>query len=219
LIELLVVLAIIALVSAIAAPTFMGLNSSGRMNENLLEVRGLLEEARQYAIAQNTYVWVAFLPSTSTTTGMATLSVAILASKDGTDPAGPLSWADYSYGTVPNSEIGLISKITTLQQISLLSNVGNFTSQIVSLPSTSTIGGLAVNNNGFFNLQSPGTSTPQVFTEALQFTPSGEARNLPTPVSLVELDLQLQKGSVLDAHNVAVIRVNGLTGESITYRP
>lgn len=222
LVEMLVVISIVALLTAIAAPALMGPTSSGRMNQNLLELSGLLEQARQYAIAQNTYVWVAFAPQTDKT-GMKTLSVALVASNDGTDPARPSSWANSSYGAVPSAQFGLVSKIITLHQISL-SDAGTFgTSVMPSLPATpAPISGpannVASNANGFFNLQIPGTSSPQAFTEAVQFTPTGEVRNGSNPVDLVELDWQPQKGTSVDTNNVAVIRVNGLTGESVIYR-
>jgi type II secretory pathway pseudopilin PulG len=218
-VELLVVISIMAIMAVIAIPNFMGLTSSGRMNQNLTELSGLLEQARQYSLAQNTYVWVAFLPATDAT-GTKTLSVAVLASKDGTDPASPASWANNSYGVVPSAQIGLVSKIITLRQIALLPAATLTSARISGLPVAPTpINGVA-SSSGFFSLQVPGTSAPQAFTQALEFTPSGEARNGLNPVDLVELDLQPQKGNAaLDQQNVAVIRVNGLTGESVIYRP
>lgn len=219
LVELLAVISAMAIMAAIAVPSLMGLTSSGRMNQNLLELSGLLEEARQYALAQNTYVWVAFLSRTDSN-GIKTLSVAVLASKDGIDPASPASWVTNPYGDVPNAQIGLVGKIITLRQISLLPAATLTSAQIPDLPAApAPINGVA-NSSGFFNLQIPGTSAPQAFTQALQFTPSGEARNGINPVDLVELDLEPQKGNAIpDQDNVAVIRVNGLTGESVIYRP
>jgi prepilin-type N-terminal cleavage/methylation domain-containing protein len=222
LVEMLVVISIMAILTAIAAPSLMGPTSSGRMNKNLLKLSGLLEEARQYAIAQNTYVWVAFEPGTDAT-GAKTLSVALVASNDGTDPASPSSWSGNSYGTVPSAQMGLVSKIVTLNQFSL-SDAGTYGTAILpSLPATPTpvsspANSLASNSSGFFNLQIPGTSGLQTFTEAVEFTPTGEARNGSNPVDLVELDCQPQRGTSSDTNNVAVIRVNGLTGESIIYR-
>jgi prepilin-type N-terminal cleavage/methylation domain-containing protein len=222
LVEMLVVISTVALLTVIAAPALIGPTSSGRMNSNLLQLSGLLEQARQYAIAQNTYVWVAFAPGTNST-GLKTRSVALVASNDGTDPASPSSWAGNSYGTVPNAQIGLISNIITLRQISLL-NAGTFGASVMpSLPATpapvtSTANSVASNSSGFFELQIPGTSAAQAFTEAVEFTPTGEVRNGSNPVDLVDLDCQPERGTSADANNVAVIRVNGLTGESVIYR-
>jgi prepilin-type N-terminal cleavage/methylation domain-containing protein len=223
LIELLVVLSIIALVTVFAVPAIVGPTSSGQMNQNLLQLSGLLERGRQYAVAQNTYVWVAFAPGTDAS-GRKTLTVAMLASKDGIDPASPLPWTSFSYGAAPSNTVGLVDKIATFHQLSL-SDAGTFVAaQVPNLPTTAVpvsaaANSLAQNAGGFFDLQIPGISAPQAFTEAVQFTPSGEARNGPNPIDLVELDLQPQKGAAaLDAANIAVIRLNGLTGESEIYR-
>jgi type II secretory pathway pseudopilin PulG len=228
LVEMLLVISTVTILTAIAAPALMGPTSSGRMNSNLLQLSGLLEQGRQYAIAQNTYVWVAFAPGTDST-GLKTLSVALVASNDGTDPASPSSWAAYSYGTAPSSQIGLISKVITLRQISLL-NAGTFgTTVMPSLPATpaavtgtgNSVAGMNSSGSGtgaYFNLLIPGTATAQTFTEAVQFTPTGEVRNGSNPVDLVELDCQPEKGTNADTNNIAIIRVNGLTGESVIYR-
>jgi prepilin-type N-terminal cleavage/methylation domain-containing protein len=218
LVEILTVLSIMAIITAIAVPAMMGSTASGRMNQNLLELTGVLEQSREYALSQNTYVWVAFAPGTDGS-GVNTLSVALLASKDGTDPASPASWANTSYGSVPNIQIGLISKIITLRQFTLVPAATFSTTQIPSLPpAPGPINGLA-SSSGFFSLQMPGTATSLTFNKALQFCPTGEARNGTSPVDLLELDLEPQKGNAYDQKNVAVIRVNGLTGESIVYRP
>jgi prepilin-type N-terminal cleavage/methylation domain-containing protein len=221
LIELLVVLSIIAIMTAFAVPAIVGTSSSGQMNQNLLQLSGLLERARQYAVAQNTYVWVAFAPGADAN-GKKTLAVAVLASKDGIDPASPQSWTSFSYGAAPSTDVGLVEKIITFHQVSL-SDAGTFV--MPSLPTTpapisAAANSLAQNTSGFFNLQIPGTAAPQAFTEAVQFTPSGEVRNGPNLIDLVELDLQPQKGNaaLLDTANIAVIRLNGLTGESVIYR-
>jgi prepilin-type N-terminal cleavage/methylation domain-containing protein len=220
LVEILVVLSIMTIMALIAVPAMLGPTSSGRMNQNLLELSGLLEQGRQYALAQDTYVWVAFASGTDTT-GVKTLTVAILASKTGIDPAGSQMWNSYSYGTAPSDQIELVNKIVTLRQIAL-SKAG--TLDVSSLPATPTISGTsnspAENDGGFFNITPPGTPSAQTLVEAVQFTPAGEARNGSTPIDVVDLDLQLQRGNnaVLDTHNTAVIRLSGLSGEPLIYR-
>src|SRR5258708_18589762 len=62
LVELLVVLAIIAILSALAIPALQGLSGSKQFSSQLNDIAGILEQARSYATAQNTYVWVAFYP-------------------------------------------------------------------------------------------------------------------------------------------------------------
>jgi prepilin-type N-terminal cleavage/methylation domain-containing protein len=219
LVELLVVISIIALLTAVGGPALSALTSSGGANQNISQLSGILEQAREYAVSQNTYVWVAFYTPT-VTTGFKQVSVAVIASTDGTDPA-TTSWQQNSYGTVPSSNLSLINRVVTLKQISL-QLAGAF-----ALPSLPGLPGQGVRDpdnsiasyaTGFFSIQLPGTSTPTMFTQAIEFTPSGQARNGGGPVDVIDVDLQPQKGTVNDPKNVAVLRVNGLTGETAVYR-
>jgi prepilin-type N-terminal cleavage/methylation domain-containing protein len=222
--ELLTVLAIMAVLTVLAVPSLLQTSSSA-VTQDLLRLNGLLEEARQYALANNTYVWVAFAPGTDSL-GVKTLTVAVLASTDGTDPASPQTWAGYSYGTVPSQQIALVNKVVTLRHLQLSAAATFTSSQVPGLPAppspvTAAANSPASNSGGFFQMQLPTGGGPVLFTTALQFTPQGEARNRVNPIDLVDLDLQAQMGNSgqLNSANVAVIRVDGLTGEPTVYRP
>jgi prepilin-type N-terminal cleavage/methylation domain-containing protein len=96
LMELLVVMAIIAILLVLIAPAFTTMKSSSDFTAAVYGVQGLLENARTYAKANRTYVFVGFTevdssvdPSVSpqVTTGTAPygrVTVAVVASKDGT---------------------------------------------------------------------------------------------------------------------------------------
>src|SRR6266536_4983087 len=60
LIELLVVIAIIVLVTALIVPAFTSIKSGGDVTSAAYTVKGVLEQARTYAMANNTYTWVGF---------------------------------------------------------------------------------------------------------------------------------------------------------------
>jgi prepilin-type N-terminal cleavage/methylation domain-containing protein len=213
--ELLVVIAIMAMLTVIGLPALSALSTSGGMNETVAELGGLLDQARQYAVAQNTYVWVAFYPNTSATEGN-TLTVAIVASKDGTDPS---PWADY--GTIPSDTLGLMGRVKTFKQIKL-SDAGAFTADLISTLPTSPAVDSANNladNTAVFHIKLPGATAATSFTRAIQFTPRGEVRNNSNPIDIVEFGVQPQKHTTSDAHNVAVIRINGTTGQTLVYRP
>ena len=220
LVELLVVIAIIVLLSVLAMPAISSLVASGNMTRNVSELSDTLELARQYATANNTYVWVAFYSSTGTN-GLNSLSVAVLASNDGTDPASASSsWATYNYGAVPNPQISLVSKIVTLQQISVL---GAGRLSVGSLPATPAVSDPAnslatLQTGNFFTMTLPGTTTSIAFTQAIEFQPSGQVRNGSSPINVIDLDIQPQKGTVNDTKNLAVLRINGLTGQTVVYR-
>lgn len=78
LIELLSVVAIIGLLATAAVPAVGDMAASSRRTQFLADLSGVLESARQYAVAKNTYVWVAFTADSST--GQ---SVVAIAAKDG----------------------------------------------------------------------------------------------------------------------------------------
>src|SRR6478609_4961466 len=58
--ELMVVIAIMIIVAAFIAPAFTSLKSAGDVTSAAYNVGGLLEQARAYAMANSTYVWVGF---------------------------------------------------------------------------------------------------------------------------------------------------------------
>src|SRR5947208_16531781 len=60
LIELLVVIGIMILLTVFLTPAFMNLKSAGDATGSAYTIAGLLEQARAYAKASNTYTWVGF---------------------------------------------------------------------------------------------------------------------------------------------------------------
>lgn len=212
LVELMVVIAVIASLVALSVPAISAMMGGGKVNQTITELGGLLEQARQYAVSQNTHVWVVF--NAATVDNSDTLSVAVVASKDGTDPG--------SYGAVPSDNFTLISKIRTFSQFKL-QGAGYFAadkipllpaSPAVSDPENSLSGSMA------FSIRLPGGANAVTFDRSLQFTPSGEARNAGGPIDIIEFGLQPAKtASSPDANNVVAMRVNGLTGQTLVYRP
>jgi len=220
LVEMLVVIAIVVILTAVTAPSIVSLNNSGQMNQVTLELRGMLEQARQYAVAQNTYVWVAFNAQTSN--NIDTISVAMVASMDGSDP-GTMSSA--SLLSVPSADLTLISKVRSFQQFQLQVPGGYSFALPVSVPTTPAIASAnapasaSSGGTATFNIQIPGNTTTTPFAQFIQFTPSGEARNSSNPIDIIEFALEpAQNHTVPNPNNVAVVQINGLTGEALVYR-
>lgn len=220
--ELLVVITIIAILTAAGGPALSALTASGGANQNISQLSGILEQAREYAVAQNTYVWVAFNTSVASN-GTKQVSVAVVASTDGTDPAttsGQPSWQTNNYGTIPGTGLALLNKVMTLKQLSFptAANVAN----PPALPSISGSPG-SINDSttnggtGYFSIQVP-SGAVQNFIPGIEFIPSGQVRNSSIPVTVIDLYLEPQKGTADDTKNVAVLRMNGLTGETVVYR-
>src|SRR5213082_1829020 len=117
LLELLIVIGIIALLLALLAPAFTTIKSGTDVTSAAYTIKGVLDTARTYAKANNTYVWVGFYeedvsqPSTSPATGgIGRLVMSISASKDGTKTYDPtnLGQQDLTSSLV---QVGKLTKI------------------------------------------------------------------------------------------------------------
>ena len=94
LLEMLVVMGIIATLMVLVAPAFTSLKSAGDVTGAAYTVKGVLDQARTYAMANNTYTWVGFYEENTTATaptnsvppylGKGRVLLAVVASKDGT---------------------------------------------------------------------------------------------------------------------------------------
>src|SRR6266436_5445791 len=91
LLELLVVMGIIALLMALVAPAFTNIKSAGDVTSAAYTIKGVLDTARTYSKANNTYTWVGFFEEDASqestnpaTAGPGRVVISIVASKDGT---------------------------------------------------------------------------------------------------------------------------------------
>src|SRR5438094_8501584 len=89
LVELLIVIGIIAVLLVLIAPAFTTIKSAGDVTSAAYTIKGVLDTARTYAKANNTYTWVGFAGSVGPNTPQPPITgqveVAIVASKDGTN--------------------------------------------------------------------------------------------------------------------------------------
>src|SRR6478736_8390455 len=84
LVELLVVVGIIGLLLVLMAPAFTTIKGGTDVTSAAYTIKGVLDTARTYAKANNTYTWVGFSGSIgSNVTG--NVALVVVASKDGTD--------------------------------------------------------------------------------------------------------------------------------------
>ncbi len=229
LIELLVVIAIMVILVAGATLSFRGINSSGNFNKALNDISGVLEQARAYAVAQDTYVWVALYENIPASGGPKEVYVGTFASNDGTDP---FNWTGPVTVTLPPGTVG--STGTTLTQIIRTYHYKGLHLQTGTLPNAPTTPNLpatasttppapifqctAQSDSGPVTLTSAGTGTISVYW-VVQFTPTGAARNSANTINSIWFGLQpsLSK-TVLDTKNIASMEVNGLTGLTTVYR-
>src|SRR5437773_10941146 len=107
---MLVVMAIILILMVLLAPAFTSLKPAGDVASAAYTIKGVLEQARTYAMANNTYTWVGFFEedvsnSTPAVAGNGRLVMPVVASKDGTNIYGSGS------GAIDATRLGQIGKL------------------------------------------------------------------------------------------------------------
>src|ERR1044071_7534397 len=113
LLELLIVVGIIALLMVLIAPAFTYIKGGTDVTSAAYTIKGVLDTARTYAKANNTYTWVGFAGSVGPNTQQSVtgqVKLAIVASKDGTN-----LWS--ANNALPPASLMQIGKMMTLDNI------------------------------------------------------------------------------------------------------
>src|SRR5947207_7215744 len=130
LLELLIVVGIIGLLMVLIAPAFTNIKSGTDVTNAAYTIKGVLDTARTYAKANNTYTWVGFfeedISSTNPgTAGNGRVVISIIASKDGTK----------LYTAVHGSPVTLDPPSSaTLLQVDKLAKIDN--AHLITFPNT-----------------------------------------------------------------------------------
>jgi prepilin-type N-terminal cleavage/methylation domain-containing protein len=198
--ELVMVIGIIALLTAFLAPAFTNLKRANDLTNAAFIIKGVLEQARTYAKVNNTYTWVGFFEEDGSvvstnppTAGNGRLVMSSVASVDGTTV----------YGSAPGpidptrlTQIGRLVKIDNLHLalFAIGSGTGDAFDTRPALQSDPTAGynysrfgelnAAAPHTAPYTNSQYPfqypvGNPTPgaqYTFLKTLQFSPRGESR-------------------------------------------
>ena len=194
LLELLIVLSIIGILLVLLAPAFTTIKGGTDVTSAAYTIKGVLDTARTYAKANNTYTWVGFYEEdvssgTPGTAGTGRLVMSVVASKDGTNV--------YGSGTVvidPTKllQVGKLIKIDNihLPLFALGTGMGDtFDARPSPSPATDAnysrfgeLNGLPPNTAPLttpHNFQYPvGNPAPAqyTFSKLLQFNPRGDSR-------------------------------------------
>ncbi len=215
LVELLVVLAIMSILVGVSTLALQSISDSGKFNASVSGISGLLERARSYAVAQNTYVWVVFYQNIPANNGPLDVYVGTFAANDGSDP---FNWA----GSVVMPNPGTVGT-TTLQEVAPLAHFRALHLETTTIPDQ-TSSNIPASSPVFQCTANSDLGTVQLSNSSsvywvIQFTPRGEARNGPNPIDSIWMGLEpSHSATVFDTKNVAGIEVNGLTGLSTVYR-
>jgi len=242
LVELLVVIGIIGLLMVLIVPAFTSLRSGTDVTSAAYTIKGVLDTARTYAKANNTYTWVGFYEEDSTATtptnnapaypGKGRVLLATVGSKDGTkiyqdtDPAAAL----------PSDRISQVGKLVKVEGIHL-TDIGNpsptpnptpVPDTVPARPYTPYTEGSPFDN--FNRISSDSTDTTRftfaaqnyTFYKTIRFSPRGEA-NINSTYTLKhegEIGIKPTHGTAVDTNspNVVAIQFGGIGGDVKIYR-
>jgi len=202
LVELIVVIGIIILLTALLTPAFTNLKRAGDVTSAAYTIKGVLEQARTYAMANNTYTWVGFYEEDASqsstnpaTAGVGRLVMSIVASNDGTTVYNPNSTTNPD-PVDPNKLIQL-TKLVKIDNVHLpLFAIGSGTgSTFDTRPALQNDPVVGYNDSRFGELNgnptapttnakfpfqypvgNPAPAAQYTFTKTLQFNPRGEGR-------------------------------------------
>jgi hypothetical protein len=220
---------------ALAVPAFTTLTSSGNVTAASYEVSGLIEAARTYAMAHDTYTWVGFFeedgsqPSGNPAQpGVGRIVLSSVASTDGTMIYNSTATAPVTIDPTRLIQINKLVRIggAHLQTFSNGSGTGTTFDTRPPIPATNArIGGTTPPGAlPFFQYPVGKSGTAQyVFSQVLQFSPRGEVlvssmADLLTP--LIEVGLQPVHGDVVNVNslNLVALQISGISGNVILYR-
>ncbi len=210
LVELLVVLAIIAIMSGIVIVGLPQMKAAANVTKAGYDVLGAIELARTLAMARNTYTWVGFFeenPSTPGTAGTGQVVISIVASTDGSQ--------------LPAANLVQVNKLIRVSNSHLdVLNAAAITRPTVPA-NTYQVGDTSFANGTTFNYPLTGTAK-YTFSKIIQFNPQGDAMRInDTPTQWMEIGLRPTHGTAADSatKNVAAIAIEGIGGKATLYRP
>jgi len=195
LIEILVVLAIGAILATVSLTAFTQIGQSGALTKTGSGIVGILEQARAYAVARNAPVWVGF-----STGNDDTLLVGVITSRNGdSQPA--------------TNEQAPLSRVRRFDRVKLV-----VLAEADGRPPVSDGAQLANLSSAIFPFSLGETS----FTKwVVQFNSRGESRILSNQAfKVTELGLQqYSDGQIRNPQNHVAIQIGGLSGAVSLYRP
>jgi type II secretory pathway pseudopilin PulG len=135
LIELLVVIGLMLILMVLVAPAFTTIKSGTDASTAAYTIKGALDTARSYAMANNTYAWVGFFEEDASTAstnpatpGNGRIVISIVASKDGTETYSSISSpaADMDPTGTKLSQVGKLLKINSMHLRTFANGTGTY---------------------------------------------------------------------------------------------
>lgn len=240
LIELMVVIGIIVLLTGLLVPAVTSLKGASDMTSAAYTIKGLLEQARSYALINNTYTWVGFFEENGSvastnpaTAGTGRIVISTVASKDGTIVYKQPVVSPFD--SMDPTKLTQVSKLVRLDNVHLRTFTNGSGSGIDSFATRPPIPGNSPDNAKIGDTSPPASLRPfqypvgnpsmpaqYTFSKAIEFSPRGECRvnnNNYAIRSLLEVTLQPIRGSVLDNNKAHAIQVTGFGGNIKLFQP
>jgi len=232
LVELLVVVAVMVIMSGLAIPAFQAIKGGTDVTTTAYNMQGILDQARAYAMTNNTYVFVGiqeFAASIDSTavpqvSGTGRVAVAVVASKDGT--------RGYSLASPgPPANLVPIFKLQHFENTHLADfwaatpSPGGGMARPNPSPGGDVVGYIGAQSVTTFNWPVRAASPQYQFQQVLYFDPQGSARiqssgNGSLIPSYIEVGLQPARGTAIStSSNIVAIQIDGETGATHMYRP
>ena len=215
LVEMLTVMAVVALMMGLAIPA-MNIRGGRDLGATVNQLGGVLEQARSYAMAKSTYVYVCFFPGVASELGK--IKVVALASADGVG-----NWTD---SALFNADLMSVSRPIIFENV-VLDDVS-----ASNLPGRAQAGQQLLSTalpSPAPSYRFPGNSSSTDFRYVLRFNSRGEAEvatttggSLPSRWALspvTEIGLRAAHGSQKSLTQLAAIQVAGLTGQPRIFQP
>jgi len=230
LLELLIVVGIIGLLLVLIAPAFNTIKGGTDVTSAAYTIKGVLDTARAYAKANNTYVWVGFYEENVENAASPNVSsppigrviMSVVASKDGTNIAtgGAMSPANLM-------QVGKQTKVENVHLAAFTDGSGQAPADTFATRPPVTFSGTQYSLVGMPNSTTPFTypaGSPYTFSRAVQFSPRGEAvignsvQN--SPQTAAEIGVQPTHGTTVDTNstNLVAIQFTGFGGNVKIYR-
>lgn len=229
--ELLTVISIACVLMALSVPAVVGLKSMSDFSSSVDQVSGALHQARAYAMAHNTYVWVGFYeenanesaPTVSVPpySGTGRVVVCVVASKSGANLESANSAIETPLTAAEVSPIKKLIRLDNLHLGDVGAGEGSDPERMGGRPTEPQDDGAA----RISSISSEKSPTPiefdgYKFYKTIRFSPSGVANinGLPQVKRLGEIGLKATRGTTVASTNFAAVQFSGISGNIKVYR-
>ena len=236
LLELLIVVGIIALLMVVVAPAFTNIKGGADVTSAAYTIKGVLDTARTYAKANNTYTWVGFYEENvanpaspnADTPAVGRVIMSIVASNDGTIIYDPNNLA-----AINAARLLQVGKLTKIENAHLWthtdtpSGTGSTFDTRPNVVSAYCIGNSSPPNSATpfqYPVGNPAPAAQYTFVKAIQFSPRGEASidNNSSPLqTAAEIAIEPTHGAIAPAFipaNIVAVQFAGIGGGVTIYR-